>query len=446
MSQSPPASEIEAAIEHHKNGRLEQAREIYARILAADPDAPEALTYLGVMHVQHGDPNVGASLLKRAVTVAPGYADAHTNLGNALVELGHADDARTCYENALVCNQAHAEAYNNLGVVLRHAGDLHGALAHALCAVQLRPDWAVAHLNLGNAYAHLRHSDKAVEAYGQAVRADPHLTDAYRMLGYAFYAKGDLERAAAVFRQLLDIDPDNPVASHMLAAVSGADVPARCSQGYVSTLFDQFASSFDEQLARLDYAGPGLIGEALERHLPEPAGSLRCLDMGAGTGLCAPIVSPWTRELVGVDLSREMLAKAARRGGYDELAVADLCDYLRGDVGRFDLIVSADVLIYFGVLEEIVGLAARRLAPGGWLVFTLEALAEDETGEHRLRPHGRYAHARAYVESCIREAGLEPVVVESRVIRREMGQDVAGWLVSAARPEDPAETGVDGTD
>jgi hypothetical protein len=50
--------EIAGAIEHHQAGRIEEAREIYARILAEYPDSPEALNFLGVMHYQHGDPKI----------------------------------------------------------------------------------------------------------------------------------------------------------------------------------------------------------------------------------------------------------------------------------------------------------------------------------------------------------------------------------------------------
>ena len=40
--------------------------------------------------------------------------------------------------------------------------------------------------------------------------------------------------------------------------------------------------------------------------------SLDVLDAGCGTGLCGPLVAPYARRLVGVDLSEAMLARPAR--------------------------------------------------------------------------------------------------------------------------------------
>ena len=437
MSQSRESNSpdvLTEAIEHHQNGRIQEALAGYARVLEANPDEPTALNFLGMLHVQFGDPKIGAQLIKRATEVAPQYAGAHCNLGNALVELGEAADARVSYENALAVDASHAESHNNLGVLLRYASDVPGAIAHLLVATEIRPDWATAHLNLGNAFAHSGNHTKAIDAYTRAVEANPRLNDAYRMLGQAFYARGELERAATIFRRLLEIDPQNPIAPHMLAAVTGESAPERCTEAYVASTFDSFAASFDRKLAGLGYEGPGLVVEAVARHLDGPDGSLRCLDLGAGTGLCGPIVKPYARELVGVDLSPEMLKKASRREVYDELRVADLCTYLADDVGTFDLMISADVLIYFGVLDELFEDVSRRLAPGGYLAFTVEACASDEPPGYELLPSGRYAHSRAYLEEQLAASGLEVVSIEEATLRKELGQPVVGWLVVARKP------------
>jgi predicted TPR repeat methyltransferase len=309
---------------------------------------------------------------------------------------------------------------------------------HLLCSTQLEPEWATARLNLGNTFAWMRYPDKALDAYTQAVQLDPALTEAYRMLGHAFYARGDFAKASSVFRQLLSIEPDNAIAEHMLAATSGENVPDRASQAYVEETFDSFASSFDAKLARLEYRGPQLVADELARLAPEPAGALRCLDLGAGTGLCGPLVKPWTSTMIGVDLSPKMLERAARREVYDELVVSDLETYLRGEVGAFDLMVSADVIIYFGALDSLLFNAVRRLSPGGWLIFTLERASARLDDAFELGPHGRYMHGGEYVDTKLREAGLEVVARSEHVIRRELAESVKGWLVTARMPTAPA--------
>ena len=159
------------------------------------------------------------------------------------------------------------------------------------------------------------------------------------------------------------------------------------------------------------------------------------LDAGCGTGLCGPGLRERAKRLVGVDLSREMLKRAAGRGVYDELVEAELTDYLNRSLAMFDLIVAVDTLNYFGVLESVFQAARRALRSGGRLVFTLEAAeTEDAAAGYRLNPHGRYSHARTYVEDALDSAQLTLSRVSTAVLRTEGGRAVNGWIVAAVRP------------
>jgi predicted TPR repeat methyltransferase len=62
-----------------------------------------------------------------------------------------------------------------------------------------------------------------------------------------------------------------------------------------------------------------------------------------------------------------MLAKAAERQAYAELVQADAVAFLGEHAGAFDLIFSADVLIYFGDLAELLAAATAPCGPAaGW--------------------------------------------------------------------------------
>jgi predicted TPR repeat methyltransferase len=161
-----------------------------------------------------------------------------------------------------------------------------------------------------------------------------------------------------------------------------------------------------------------------------PAANLAVVDAGCGTGLCAPLLRPWAAHLAGCDLSVGMLQRAEQRGGYDVLHKAELTHYLQTQPGRFDLVISADTLCYFGDLHEVLAAAARALRPAGGVVFTVEAMPGGQHG-FRLEGSGRYRHAAAHVEACLAAAGFGAVRIEPIVPRREAGQDVQGWLASA---------------
>jgi predicted TPR repeat methyltransferase len=250
---------------------------------------------------------------------------------------------------------------------------------------------------------------------------------------------GAHEEAADVFSRWLAIEPDNPIPSHMLAACSGTNIPERASNAYVRTTFDGFAASFDDVLLhRLEYKAPQQLLNFLSPVLAAPGCKYDILDAGCGTGLCGPLLKPYARSLTGVDLSPGMLAKARDCGVYDGLHEDEITRFLAAHVAAFDVIASADTLCYFGDLQPLAQTARRALRAGGWIGFTVERRDDVET--YFLQPHGRYCHARDYVEGVLVHAGFETVDVVPAVLRRELGSDVEGWVVRARVPNDASGT------
>ena len=77
---------------------------------------------------------------------------------------------------------------------------------------------------------------------------------------------------------------------------------------------------------------------------------------------------------------------------------------------------------------------AGALRPHGLLVFTLEHAAGDADGvEYHLQPHGRYSHARGYVERLLMFAGLRSHIIQDE-LRMEAGAPVPGLVVRAEKP------------
>jgi predicted TPR repeat methyltransferase len=197
-------------------------------------------------------------------------------------------------------------------------------------------------------------------------------------------------------------------------------------------VFDSFAASFDSKLTALGYRAPQLVVDALRAAVGEPGGTLAICDAGVGTGLCGAGLKPFASRLVGCDLSGGMLKRAAELKLYDQLHKAELTHYLGTQPAAFEVVVSADTLCYFGVLEEAAAAAHRSLKAGGWLVFTVEALPHDEQPSV-LQVNGRYAHARGYVERVLSEAGFTALTIVADTLRQEAGEPVPGWVVSARK-------------
>lgn len=438
-ARTPTAAEqVRRAIRLLQQGRPEEAEPLLDGVLQQDPSHVDALHFLGVLAAKRGRHQEGIELIRRALALDPDYVDAWNNLGNLLLAQGQAEEAEAIYRRAVAMAPDHANAHVNLGVVLLRSGRFADAMAALAEAVRLEPRHANAHFHLGKALVNQDRYEEAIAAYRDAIEADPAHTSARQGLATLLYKLRRPQEAIAVYRQWLERDPSNPVARHMLAASSGCDIPGRAADEYVQELFDRMADSFDDHLRRLEYRAPEWVGGAVAAVMGMPERSLAVLDAGCGTGLCGPFLRPYARRLTGVDLSARMVERARARGGYDELVVGELTDFLSARKGIYDLIVSADTLVYFGDLETVCRAAGGALRPGGWLVFTVERSPNpDGVPGFNLEPSGRFSHAEPYLRRVLAQAGMAVEKLEDMVLRLEGGQPVAGLFVTSRKAPSP---------
>jgi len=218
-----------------------------------------------------------------------------------------------------------------------------------------------------------------------------------------------------------------------MAAAYSTETPDRADDAYVSRMFDRMSEHFDSVLAKLKYAAPQLLAAALTEHIPFGERRLVILDAGCGTGLSGPLLRSSARRLVGVDLSAGMLDKARERKVFDELHEAELVAFMRAHPGEYDLVLSADTLVYFGALEEAAAGAATTLKRHGVLAFTVEAEPADSPQKFRITESGRYTHREDYVRETLVNAGFSIVQLEPGVLRMELGKEVQGHVVLARR-------------
>lgn len=249
---------------------------------------------------------------------------------------------------------------------------------------------------------------------------------------------GNFAEAIAAFAEALKRDPDDHLGALVRLKQLGAPVALdTLPPAFVTTLFDQYAPSFDHALLEnLAYRVPTRLSEAVIARKPEKGWS-RIVDLGCGTGLAAEKFIGHAHWMAGIDLSAGMLAAAAEKQIYDELLEKDVLAALMGmSPSHADLVLAADVFVYIGALDDIIMETARILTAGGLFAFTLQQKdpAVCEASPYILGYDSRYHHDDDYIIACINNAGMNVLQKTELVLRLDRGQDVNGLMVIAEKP------------
>jgi predicted TPR repeat methyltransferase len=455
-----------------RGGRASDAAMAFRVAAALEPEQAAAWTSLGIALARTGDDAGSVACLQKAVTLDAGQADTWMLLGMGKERLGDLAEAEQDLRVAVKLAPSPA-AWKCLGALLARRDDAAGAIAAFEAHAALGEADAAVSATLGKllyeegrlvgssaAYAaaldlepanrHFRRMarrtkflrdllegatvDEAMARFASA--SDDELTELFEAASAALSGFGLREAALRLAKRRTELWPLSASARYLLTSLVGDSPIERSPDAYVIESFDAFAETFDAHLVGvLGYDVPEKLG-ALVRESLQGRGSIDALDAGCGTGLCGLWLRPLARHLTGVDLSPKMLDRARDRGLYDALICEELTALLDRSTGAFDLIVAADVLIYFGDLHPLLAAATRALRPSGLLAVSFERLEGHESGrgstEHVLRPSGRFAHSPAHVRAAA-APGLEPIASRDTTLRREGRERIAGQLLVLKR-------------
>jgi predicted TPR repeat methyltransferase len=269
----------------------------------------------------------------------------------------------------------------------------------------------------------------------QATELAPNFASAWFTLGEIRLELSEHTAAVAAFRKARASDPDDRHGAALRLMRLGAEKLSAMPRGYVQALFDQYAPRFEAALlGELNYRAPHLLFKAViavRSAAKKPAFFRRAIDLGCGTGLAAAAFAKEVDEIIGIDLSPGMIERARATGLYAALEVTDMVEGLRPrPAASADLILAADAMVYVPDLAPVLGGAARVLAPGGLLAFTLET----HSGDGVIIGAGlRYAHAASHVRETIEAVGLTLAHFEEASPRTEDHVPVRGLVVVAAK-------------
>ncbi len=387
----------------HTEGRLEEARERYLLVLSYLPESP---------------------LL-------------HYNIGLVSYDLRDFDQAVQAFTRALAYSPGDTDTLFNLALSQKQTGDCQAALATYLQVLEASPDHADCWYNLAGCYRDIHADEQAITCYHRVLAIDAAYLPAANNLAYLYHRTGKDEQAALYYRKVLDLRPEDDSARYMLASLDGMPLD-HAPDTYIRDFFDTYAEGFEHSLVTdLGYDTPRKLAACLGRCPGTQALFDHGLDLGCGTGLSGISYAEVVTTLDGVDLSRNMLAKAAQKGCYSSLHADSISHYLLTTDQTYDLFLATDVFIYVGDLEQLF-IAAHSIArPCALFCFSTENM---DAGSYQLRTTGRFTYSRVYIHAIAAATGWTVLAVEATRLRKERETMLAGdlWILRCDGPQQTA--------
>ncbi|MFG1349167.1 tetratricopeptide repeat protein [Xanthobacter autotrophicus] len=295
---------ISRATALHREGRLDEALEIYLRLLKARPGVFEVERLVVFAQLQAGrikeahvaarrakqghssNPHahvlLGATLqaehkweralkaFEAAARLDPGLVEARYLAGNMLANLGRHAEALAHFDTALVLDPRAVEALANRAQVRVRLGQNAEALADFARLAELQP-WEPAHLLAKGALLHgFGRSAEAGEAAFAALQLKPDLADAHFLIGQTLRSAGDLPAAREAFRLALAAAPDRPAFQLALARLERELGEAEMSPAPSDPAPDADAAQAGLEPADVPHT-PGDLGDLEGIHAATPA-------------------------------------------------------------------------------------------------------------------------------------------------------------------------------
>lgn len=144
-------------------------------------------------------------------------------------------------------------------------------------------------------------------------------------------------------------------------------------------LYDSWAEDYERAVSSWGYTTPAVAGGLFGRYVKPEGGTV--LDAGAGTGITGEIfVLLGYRDLVGIDVSEDMLELARRKGVYRELRQMELGGRLDFPTDAFAAVVATGVFAAGHAPPESFEDLIRVTKPGGHVVFSVRTDVYEDGG------------------------------------------------------------------
>ena len=247
----------------------------------------------------------------------------------------------------------------------------------------------------------------------------PNLPEVHYNIGRCYLVLQRYDKAVACFEKALAIDHNNKEARYYLNKITAPDMVAEVPENVVKQHFNYTSEYFVEHwLIAKNYRGHEYIRSLVMNFFGDRLSDLMVLDLGCGTGVCGQFLRMRDigNHIAGVDISRRMLDIARQcfingKRVYNELVCLSMREFLRDNTKKFDVIIMAEVLHYYGDLTEILKDTSSALCQDGMLLGFVREDQQSANRRHRgyrfVKEGDFFCHTTNYMKQTAEKLGLQ---------------------------------------
>jgi predicted O-linked N-acetylglucosamine transferase (SPINDLY family) len=237
---------LQQALPLHQGGRLDEAEQIYDRVLAMEPANYAGLHLMGLLRLQQSRLTEALALMEAALKVQPGSAETLSNYAMTLSALGRNEDALAAletalktqpnndrsltnrgaikaklnrpeaaledFDRALSLNSRNLDALNNQGLILHGLKRHEEALISLDKLLALVPGYFEGRNTRGLALRELGRDDAALADFDQVIAQAPDFAGAHVNRASILWRRERLDEALESYGRALALNPDLPEA------------------------------------------------------------------------------------------------------------------------------------------------------------------------------------------------------------------------------------------
>ena len=198
----------EIAVNLMKQGKLDEAKAVYKRLLSIDKSYIKAYNNLGIIYKLQGRLQDAEANFKKALKLDPKLVPVYSNLANIYRIKGDLKKAEEFCRKAIKLDRGFADAYNNMGAILQVQGKPVEAIKNYRRAIKFAPGFDDAYCNLAGVLQSVGRLDEAAKLCAKAVKLDWKNPDPYYNMGNILKSKGSLAHAVRMYEKVIELSPD----------------------------------------------------------------------------------------------------------------------------------------------------------------------------------------------------------------------------------------------